>query len=210
MKPLPATLVIDTVSAACSVALLGADGAVIAERHELVGRGHAEHLLPMVAELLDGRRPDAVLVDCGPGSFTGLRVGLAAAQGLAIGWGVPVTGYSAAALLAVMAGAGSAPVTVALEGGHGELFMQDFAGEPIAPADTLRSLPPKEAARVSAAALVIGSGAALLVATRGHGEAREMLPRAASAFLLPPALRALPPRPIYGRAPDAKPMRADP
>src|SRR3712207_1910189 len=98
-------LVIDSVSAACSAALLGADGTLLAERHEVVGRGHAERLVPMIAELLADRIPEAILVDCGPGSFTGLRVGLAAAHGLAIGWAVPLAGYSAPALLAAMADA---------------------------------------------------------------------------------------------------------
>ena len=55
--------------------------------------------------------------------------------------------------------------------------------------------------------LVLGSGAAALVAARGFGLWRDALPRAADARLLPPALRTLAPRPIYGRAPDAKPMR---
>ena len=85
-------LVIDCATAACSVALLGADGEVLDALHEVVGRGHAERLLPMIESVLAGRRPDAILVDCGPGSFTGVRVGLAAASGLAIGWGVPVSG----------------------------------------------------------------------------------------------------------------------
>ncbi|MGZ8347841.1 MAG: tRNA (adenosine(37)-N6)-threonylcarbamoyltransferase complex dimerization subunit type 1 TsaB, partial [Allosphingosinicella sp.] len=106
-------LVIDSATAACSAALLDADGSVIAERHEIVGRGHAERLVPMIAELLDGRRPDALLVDCGPGSFTGVRVGLAAAHGLAIGWGLPLAGFSSLALLA--AAAGEADVAVALQ-----------------------------------------------------------------------------------------------
>ncbi|HZG45566.1 MAG TPA: tRNA (adenosine(37)-N6)-threonylcarbamoyltransferase complex dimerization subunit type 1 TsaB, partial [Allosphingosinicella sp.] len=57
-----------------------------------------------------------------------------------------------------------------------------------------------------AAPLVVGSGAAELVAARGFGEAIDLLPRAASAFMLPLPLRSLPPRPIYGRAPDAKKM----
>ena len=86
-------LVIDSATAACSAALIGADGALVDERHELVGRGHAERLVPMIAELLGGRRPASILVDCGPGSFTGVRVGLAAAHGLAIGWRVPLAGY---------------------------------------------------------------------------------------------------------------------
>ncbi|MGZ8335747.1 MAG: tRNA (adenosine(37)-N6)-threonylcarbamoyltransferase complex dimerization subunit type 1 TsaB [Allosphingosinicella sp.] len=197
-------LVIDSATAACSAALLDADGSVIAERHEIVGRGHAERLVSMIAELLDGRRPDALLVDCGPGSFTGVRVGLAAAHGLAIGWGLPLAGFSSLALLA--AAAGEADVAVALQGGHGELFVQSYRGDPIAPVDDLRSLPPTAAAAAIAAPLVVGSGAEALVAARGHGRWQNALPRAADARLLPAALRSLAPRPIYGRAPDARPM----
>lgn len=197
-------LVIDCATAACSAALIGADGAPIDARHEIVGRGHAERLLPMVAELLGGRVPTSILVDVGPGSFTGVRVGLAAAQGLAIGWKIPVSGYSSLALIA--AASGQAALAVALLGGHGELFVQDYGGDPIAPLSALRSLAPAAAATAVSAELVLGSGAEALVAARGHGRWREALPRAADARLLPPALRALPPRPIYGRPPDAKPM----
>ena len=57
MRRLAMLLVIDSATAACSAALLGADGALIDERHELVGRGHAERLVPMIADLLAGRRP---------------------------------------------------------------------------------------------------------------------------------------------------------
>ncbi|WP_166039674.1 tRNA (adenosine(37)-N6)-threonylcarbamoyltransferase complex dimerization subunit type 1 TsaB, partial [Sphingosinicella sp. YJ22] len=173
------TLVIDSVSAACSAALIDAGGAVVAEAHEVVGRGHAERLVPLIAELLDGRIPDAVLVDCGPGSFTGLRVGLAAAQGLAIGWSVPIAGYAAPALLAAMADRPGVPVAAAIQGGHGELFVQSFGGATLEPTDDLRSLPPEAAAAVIKADLVVGSGAAQLVAARGRGEAVDLLPRAA-------------------------------
>ncbi len=130
-------LVIDSATAACSVALVE-HGAVIDERHEVVGRGHAERLVPMIAEMLGKRRPRQILVDCGPGSFTGVRVGLAAAI---------------------------------------------------------------------SAEKVFGSGSADLVSLRGYGEAQDALPRAADAVLLPEPLRSLPPRPIYGRSPDAKPMQ---
>jgi tRNA threonylcarbamoyl adenosine modification protein YeaZ len=197
-------LVIDSATAACSVALLGADGAVLDDAHEVVGRGHAERLLPMIESVLAGRRPGAILVDCGPGSFTGVRVGLAAAQGLAIGWGVPVSGYSSMALIA--AASGEADVAVALTGGHGELFVQNYGGDPIAPLDALRSLPPDAAAVAVTISLVLGSGARTLVEARGQGEWRDALPRAADIGSLPPALRSLPPRPIYGRGPDARPM----
>jgi tRNA threonylcarbamoyl adenosine modification protein YeaZ len=197
-------LIIETATAACSAAL--ADGeTLIDERHEIVGRGHAERLVPMIGELLAGRRPDAILVDCGPGSFTGLRVGLAAAQGLRIGWGVPLAGFSSMAAIA-RAATGESEIAVALHGGHGQLFVQTFGEEPMRPLDMLRSLPPGEAAAAIRAGRVAGSGAAALVAERGYGEAVDALPRAADARLLPAALRALPARPIYGRGPDAKPM----
>jgi tRNA threonylcarbamoyl adenosine modification protein YeaZ len=194
-------LAIDSATAACSAALIDG-GKVVDERYELVGRGHAERLLPMIEELLAGRRPDGILVDCGPGSFTGVRVGLAAAHGLAIGWGVPLTGYSSMAAIAAATGAEA----VALHGGHGQLFVQNFRHVPLQASDLLQSLLPEDAAFAVQAARVAGSGAEALVSARGHGEAFDALPRAADARLLPEALRSLPPRPIYGRAPDAKPM----
>ena len=197
-------LVIDSATAACSVALVEGSR-VVDERHEVVGRGHAERLIPMIDDLLAGRRPSAILVDCGPGSFTGVRVGLAAAHALAIGWGVPLTGYSSMAAIAAMSTA-AASVGVALHAGHGQIFVQSYGHGPIAPLDELQSLPPDAAAEALAAPFVLGSAAEMLVTIRGHGEAINALPRASAAATLPEILRSLPPRPIYGRAPDAKPM----
>jgi tRNA threonylcarbamoyl adenosine modification protein YeaZ len=197
-------LVIDTATAACSVALVEGS-ALVDERHELVGRGHAERLVPMIEALLAARRPDSILVDCGPGSFTGVRVGLAAAHGLAIGWGAALSGYSSMAAVAAAAKA-EGEIAVALEGGHGQLFVQTFGEEVMRPLDMLRSLPPGEAAAAIRAHRVVGSAASALVAERGWGEAADALPRASDARFLPPALRSLQPRPIYGRAPDAKPV----
>ena len=197
-------LVIDSATAACSVALIDGEEA-LEERHELVGRGHAERLVPMIEELLRGRRPRAILVDCGPGSFTGVRVGLAAAHGLAIGWRAQLSGYSSLAIIA--AAAEGHEIAVALHGGHGQLFVQSYAREPLLPLDELRSLPPEEAAASASALRVYGSGAEALVSARGFGQAFPAWPRAADAALLPPLLRNLPARPIYGRAPDAKPMQ---
>ena len=197
-------LVIDSATAACSVALIDEEE-VLEERHELVGRGHAERLVPMIEELLRGRRPKAILVDCGPGSFTGVRVGLAAAHGLAIGWRAQLFGYSSLAVIA--AAAEGDEIAVALDGGHGQLFVQSYAREPLLPSDELRSLLPEDAAASISAPRVYGSGAEALVSARGFGQAFDALPRAADASLLPLPLRSLSARPIYGRAPDAKPMR---
>jgi tRNA threonylcarbamoyladenosine biosynthesis protein TsaB len=203
-------LVIEAATAACSVALIE-DGRLVAERHAVVGRGHAERLVPMIAELPGGGRADRVLVDCGPGSFTGVRVGLAAARGLGVGWSVDVRGFSSLALVAgaVFAADGSLDaVTVALTGGHGELFEQRFAPAPLRALTPLVSLLPAEAARAAGNDLVAGSGAAVLGEARGSGTAHDALPRAADILLLPEALRTLSPVPIYGRAPDAKPAAA--
>jgi len=192
-------LAIDTSTAACSAALFGPAGECVAHRDEVIGRGHAERLVPMIDELLDGRTPARILVGVGPGSFTGIRVGIAAAQGLAIGWDAELAGMSSLALLAC----GVSPGTVAavMHGGHGELFVQQF--EQLAPTTPLLNLKPAEAAALISAERVTGPGAAELVAARGWGEAVDAWPSAANALKLPEVLRSLPPRPVYARAPDA-------
>jgi len=194
----------DTSSVACTAALFDGAGACVAQRDELIGRGHAERLVPMIAELLDGRRPNQILVGIGPGSFTGIRVAIAAAHGLAIGWSAELNGMSSLALLAAGAAEGGGEVAAAVAGGHGELFVQQFDAATSEPTSALRNLAPAEAAQFATAHLVVGSGAAALVEARGWGVARESWPSAAQALMLPKALRTLPPKPLYARAPDAR------
>jgi tRNA threonylcarbamoyladenosine biosynthesis protein TsaB len=197
-------LAIDTSSAACTAALFDSSGICVARRDERIGRGHSERLVPMISELLEGDSAARILVGVGPGSFTGIRVGIAAAHGLAIGWGAKLEGMSSLALLA--AGAEADEVAVAVIGGHGELFVQQFAdGEP---ASELRNLNPGLAAAAISAGLVVGSGAKQLVDARGWGEAREAWPSAADALKLPQNLRSLAPKPVYARAPDAQAKEA--
>lgn len=199
------TLVIETATAACSVALID-DGVVIARDHVVVGRGHAERLVPMIAGLPDQGRADAILVDCGPGSFTGVRVGLAAARGLGIGWGVPVHGYSSLALIAAAALAeqpGDAIVAV-LDGGHGEVFQQGFDGALIANGPAV-SRKPQDAVAALAGRRVVGQGLARLRTIDDRLPACDRLPDAADTVRLPMAQASLPPAPLYGRAPDAVP-----
>ena len=199
----PMVLAFDTSSAACTAALFDDEGACLSRRDELIGRGHAERLVPMVAELLAGRQAQRILVGVGPGSFTGIRVAAAAAHGLAIGWGAELHGMSSLALLAAAARA-QGEVAVAVTGGHGELFVQQFNATSLEPASPLLNLAPADAARATTAELVVGSGAAQLVAARGWGEAREQWPSAAEALRLPQSQRSLSPRPLYARAPDAR------
>ena len=196
-------LALDTSTAACTAALFDGSGECVAKADERIGRGHAERLVPMLDEMLGGRRADRIIVGVGPGSFTGIRVGLAAAHGLAIGWDAELAGMSSLALLAAWANA-EAQVAAAMAGGHGELFVQQFDGQTLEPLSELQNLPPDEAAKATDAQLAVGSGAGQLVEARGWGEARGAFPSAADALRLPEALRSLPAKPVYARAPDAR------
>jgi tRNA threonylcarbamoyl adenosine modification protein YeaZ len=196
-------LALDTSTAACTAALFDGSGECVAKADERIGRGHAERLVPMLDEMLGGRRADRIIVGVGPGSFTGIRVGLAAAHGLAIGWDAVLHGMSSLALLAASAKA-EAQVAAAMAGGHGELFVQQFDGQTLEPLSELQNLPPDEAAKATDAQLAVGSGAGQLVEARGWGEARGAFPSAADALRLPEALRSLPAKPVYARAPDAR------
>lgn len=195
------TLVIETASAACSVALID-DGTVVDWCHEIVCRGHAERLLPMVAGLRDGGRADRVIVDIGPGSFTGVRVGVAAARALGFAWGIPVTGYCSLALLAAIAGH-SGEMLVAINGGHGELFVGRYYGQPLDEIEPARSLALSDAMRLTAPHIT--GNAAHLITKAGSGE--DIVADARATTRLPQALTQLAPAPFYGRPADAKPMR---
>jgi tRNA threonylcarbamoyl adenosine modification protein YeaZ len=196
-------LVIDTSTAACTAALFDEAGACLAARDDLIGRGHAERLVPMIDDLMAGRRATHILVGVGPGSFTGIRVGIAAAHGLAIGWDAEVSGLSSLALLAASADAGG-PEAAAMEGGHGELFVQTFDGQTLEPQSELLNLSPTAAGEACTAETVVGPGARRLIEARGWGTAIDAWPSAERAARLPESLRSLPPKPLYGRAPDAK------
>ena len=198
------TLAIDSATENCSAALFD-DTGLVAGECRLLGRGHAEHLVPMIASLPDQGKADRIVVSCGPGSFTGVRIGLAAARALALAWGAEVAGYQTLALVAAMARAqGEAcPVSVAMTGGHGEWFIQNFAADGTAEAP-LASLRPAEAEQAAQHDLVAGSQADALVTLRGHGTAFAALPDARAFALLDETALSNSPVPLYGRAPDAK------
>ena len=123
------TLVIETATRACSVALFDEGSRTsMAHGHEIIGRGHAERLIPMIATLPERGHARTIAVSIGPGSFTGLRIGIAAARALAVAWGSEVRGYPSLAIVAAQAFAKhpGSPMTVCMNAGHGEYFVQNF------------------------------------------------------------------------------------
>jgi tRNA threonylcarbamoyl adenosine modification protein YeaZ len=198
-------LCMDPALAGLSVALCDGDR-IVAEHHVLIGRGHAESVIPVVADVMARAgvaAPDRIVVDIGPGSFTGLRIGIAAARGLGLAWGVPVDGMRATDLVAAAAFAGAPDcerLAVVLDAGRGQLYIQRFGRDRPDADDEIVALSPEDATHYCAGLAVAGPGASLL------GNARllsDAWPRAADARLLAPAARTLTPAPLYVRAPDA-------
>lgn len=197
------TLVIDTATKACSVALYDGD-ALLAASHEVIGRGHAERLLPLIAALPERGKANRIFVDVGPGSFTGIRVGVAAAKALGLAWKVPVHGFGCLSLVAAMAREQlpePSTIDVIMTGGHGEYFFEPFApdGTSLAAA---KSLTPPESSAASQAAHIAGD-----IDTEDTSKHWFDLLPAASKWHLIADLPPLPPSPVYGRAPDAKPAK---
>jgi tRNA threonylcarbamoyl adenosine modification protein YeaZ len=215
-------LAIDTSAELCSVGLAVDDQPPVL-RTAAVGRAHAERLMPMVeAAMAEAHLAFAdlgrIAVTVGPGSFTGIRIGVAAARGLALATGARAIGIGTLAVHAEAArtGAGGSanaptPVVVAIAAGRGELYAQRFApdgaaeGEPqLAPPAALQHL-------VDPSVVLAGSGAAgLLEAAGGRNLIAHRDGSPDIAALVSLARRApdsaLAPRPLYLRPPDAKPQ----
>ncbi|WP_328598130.1 tRNA (adenosine(37)-N6)-threonylcarbamoyltransferase complex dimerization subunit type 1 TsaB [Croceibacterium salegens] len=194
---------IDCATEACSVALYeGAE--LVSGTYEVIGRGHAERLVPMIAELPGRGHANRILVSLGPGSFTGVRIGLAVGRALGLAWGAEVRGYPTLALVAGQAIAErEGPVTVCMNGGHGEWFVQNFDACGVAE-DEVRSLPPEAAREARRHRRIAGSRATDLAAIGGDDcEALNVLPDARSLGSLAEAHLTADLGPIYGRPPDA-------
>lgn len=218
-------LAIDTALAACSAAVLDTElPGVLASESLPMARGHAEALMPLIADLM--RRADLtfaaidrIAVTTGPGSFTGLRVGIAAARGIALAADKPAVGVSTLSAYAAphLADDDTSPVIAAIDARHHHVYVQVFgpAGRiVIAP----RLAPLSEAARAAAEApaRIVGS-AAQAVADRlpKHApaplridarDAPDIVWVARMGAVLPEGQS--PPKPQYLRAPDAQPQNA--
>ena len=195
---------IESATEACSAALFE-DGELLAGSYRVIGRGHAEQLVPMIAELPGKGRAERVVTSLGPGSFTGVRIGLAAARALGLAWQAEVLGYPTLALVAAMARATHpGPVTVCMTGGHGEWFVQDFGADGL-PEHDLRSQTPAEAQHDIHYSVAAGSRARELLMFDGVGMVTlDLLPDARRFALLPHSLVSRSLAPLYGRPPDAR------
>jgi len=208
-------LAVDTSEAYCSAAVLrGGESFCLQEK---LGRGHAERLIPMVEELLAEAGIgysdlDKIAVTTGPGTFTGLRIGLSVARGLALAQNIPCIGLSSLMVLAQQAKF-EGPVHAVMMGRGGQVFYQAFKGQD---ADTI-PMPLDGAENIDAEAatlkieantgLVIGSGVPAVMGREADAEdAVNPITLARMASAVDPA--EFPPEPYYLRAADA--VRAKP
>jgi tRNA threonylcarbamoyladenosine biosynthesis protein TsaB len=215
-------LAFDTAGTACSAAAWRS-GKVVARRFEAMQRGQSERLVPMIEEVmatarLDYAALDAVAVTLGPGGFTGVRIGLATARGLALACGAPVLGVSS--FEAVAAAVDPAErrdrrLAVLLDAKRADLFVQVFGaaleplGKPacVTPGQLAGYLPDGaltlagDAVDQALEALAAARGGDLLVASApGQVDAGRLAELAAALPL--PAPGAAPPMPLYLRPPD--------
>src|SRR5512139_345369 len=219
-------LAIDTALEACSVAVLDTEHAATRAHESLpMQRGHAEALMPLVARVLgrvnlDFSAIDRVAVTTGPGSFTGLRVGIAAARGIALATGKPAIGLTTLATYAtpLIAADDTLPVVAAIDARHDHVYLQVFGpgGRTlVAP----RIAPLREAVRAAAnsgAPRIVGTAANLLAAAwpLDEREPRAVEQRGAPDIDWVAQLGAaapetgVSPRPLYLKAPDAQPQEA--
>lgn len=201
------TLLIDTALSPLTVGLAGPDGMILREHHELIGRGHAEALMPALAEIMGDVPAVRIVVGVGPGSFTGIRVGIAAARALALAWRAELDGISSLAATACAAfrcDPDLSQVAVTLDAHKGEVYAQTFVrdGDGVIARSGIVAVPPPAvwAALAHAPCVVVGSGAPLVV----PGQA-VLWPQAQDYLAAARHLQHHQPvRPLYVRAPDAK------
>jgi tRNA threonylcarbamoyladenosine biosynthesis protein TsaB len=203
-------LAIDTCLGACAAAVTDGER-VLAARSEAMARGHQERLAPLVAEAMAAAgvgfgRLDRIGVTIGPGSFAGLRVGLAFAKGLAAALGIPAVGVGALEALAAAAPQGL--TVAAIDARRGQVYAQGFqAGRPLGPPEalSLETASARLAAMAGGPVTLVGSAAAILAEAVPHARA---IPDEAADPVAVARLAASrdpgPLAPLYLRAPDAR------
>lgn len=220
-------LAIDTALEACAAAVLDTDaGELLARESQLMKRGHAEALMPMIARVMQSAglsfaSLDRIAVTVGPGSFTGLRVGISAARGLALAAKRPAVGLTTLSAYAagVVAKSGTVPVISAIDARHDHVYFQIVAGDGsqlVRPA--VASIDAAIAASQFGALHLVGNAAGILA---GRWPKDGPQPIAVDAQPAPDISwvawlgaaanpDTTPARPFYLKAPDAKPAASTP
>ncbi len=214
-------LALDTSMAACSVCVFDASrGLALASRLAIMERGQAEALAPMVRDAMAEAGVQfadlsRIAVTTGPGTFTGVRIGLAMARGLGVALRIPVIGITSLAAIAANETAETLPIVVAVDARAEEIYFASF--DPSGHALTAPVVVTHERARQllpSHPAKILGTAADLLLDgldshRHQRGEAGD-LPVAANFAKLASNIPAssVPPEPLYLRAPDVKPQTA--
>jgi tRNA threonylcarbamoyladenosine biosynthesis protein TsaB len=217
-------LAIDTALDACAAGVLDTEaGQLIAQESQAMKRGHAEALMPLIARVIEQSgigfaALDRIAVTTGPGSFTGLRVGLSAARGIALAANKPVVGVTTLTAYAapIVSESGKHPVISAIDARHDQVYFQAVSGDG---SSLIRpQIGPIEEALGAArfgAAYLVGNAAALL-GQRWPADAlppfkvdAQAAPDIAWVAWLGAAVspNTAPARPFYLRAPDAKPPK---
>jgi len=220
-------LAIDSALPAVSACVLeSGERAPLASESLPMSRGHAEALMPLIARVMQAtpggfESLDRIVATIGPGSFTGIRIGLAAARAIGLACGKPVVGVSTLAALAapLILAHDERPILACVDARHGHCYAQMFSGEGNALG------PPRVALNMEVAALacqqpcrLVGDGASLVAVEAWARGAKAEVVGAATVpliefvamlgFLAEPG--AAPPRPLYLKAVDAAPMRGAP
>ena len=220
-------LALDTALESCSVGLaIQSNGATERFGRSLaLGRGHAEHLMGELEQLLSAHHLtykdlSRIAVTVGPGSFTGLRVGLATARALGLALDIPVIGTSTLMALALNAQATGHSGTVGcfIDARRNQIYGQfftlskDAAPVPATEAEAKSADAFASACQEYANLAMIGNGSALVVKSAPSLEASPLLASACpdmallAGWALDQAASPTPPAPLYLRAPDAKPQ----
>ncbi|MEP1444159.1 MAG: tRNA (adenosine(37)-N6)-threonylcarbamoyltransferase complex dimerization subunit type 1 TsaB [Hyphomicrobiales bacterium] len=212
-------LSIDTSSVNCAVHLLPRDGSSF-EISNTIGRGHAERLIGMIDHALNecgfsSSDISKIAVTIGPGSFTGVRVGLAAARGYALALDIPVVGVSTLKALSKKNDAASSTLVI-LDAKRDQFYAElfDDAGDTLeGPTLYSKGDGVPEAWRTQTNLALVGTGAETIAALLPNATVKstEAAPAIADVALLGEALKSetTPPKPLYLRAADAKPQNPD-
>jgi tRNA threonylcarbamoyladenosine biosynthesis protein TsaB len=218
-------LAIDTALAACSAAVLDTEyGGIVASESLPMVRGHAEALMPLLRRVMDDAGVvfsdiDRIAVTTGPGSFTGLRVGISAARGIAMAADTPAVGISTLSAYAApyMTADDKLSVVAAIDARHAQVYLQVFApGGRALTAARIAALSEAVHAAGEAPCCIVGSAAQSVAAALSDADRAPALVDARGAPDIAWVARMgavvpedqSPPTPQYLRAPDAQPQNA--